>query len=141
MSRRRLMVAMPVVAGLVLTGSAAARMMPAGSVRDAVYQTCAHNGVHFNKQGHANCGLHKGWSRQLALSPTSLPPSATTLPPSGEPVIPAPSQRPADTTSVTPHTGLSRMRAAEHGHGAKTRGAQKHGAKEHGGGRSHTKHG
>ena len=32
------------------------------TVRDTVYQTCQHNGVHFNKQGHANCGLHKGWS-------------------------------------------------------------------------------
>jgi len=29
-----------------------------------VYQQCAHNGVSFNKQGHANCGLHLGWSNQ-----------------------------------------------------------------------------
>jgi hypothetical protein len=68
-SIHRLIVVVPVLAGLVVTGSAVARMMPAQSVRDTVYQTCAHNGVHFNKQGHANCGLHKGWTQDGA--PTS----------------------------------------------------------------------
>jgi hypothetical protein len=62
MSINRFIVVLPVLAGLVVTGSAVARMMPRQSVRDTVYQTCAHNGVHFNKQGHANCGLHLGWS-------------------------------------------------------------------------------
>ena len=70
MSINRVIVVLPVLAGLVLTGTAVARMMPVQTVRDSVYQnstgqqTCAHNGVHFNKQGHANCGLHKGWSDQ-----------------------------------------------------------------------------
>jgi hypothetical protein len=61
MSKHRLLVLLPVLAGLALTGTAVARMMPGAGVRDAVYQTCRHNGVHFNKQGHPNCGLHKGW--------------------------------------------------------------------------------
>lgn len=64
MSINRVIVVLPLLAGLVLTGTAVARMMPVQTVRDSVYQTCAHNGVHFNKQGHANCGLHKGWSDQ-----------------------------------------------------------------------------
>ena len=62
MSISRWIVVVPVLAGLAVTGSAVARMLPAETVRDTVYQTCQHNGVHFNKQGHANCGLHKGWS-------------------------------------------------------------------------------
>jgi hypothetical protein len=56
-------VVLPVLAGLVVTGTALAHVASGTSVRDSVYQTCAHNGVHFNKQGHANCGLHKGWTR------------------------------------------------------------------------------
>ncbi|HET6848646.1 MAG TPA: hypothetical protein VFH74_07295 [Gaiellales bacterium] len=62
MSINRIVVVLPLLAGLVLAGTAVARMMPVQTVRDSVYQTCAHNGVHFNKQGHANCGLHKGWT-------------------------------------------------------------------------------
>ena len=62
MSISRWIVVVPVLVGLAVTGSAVARMMPVQTVRDTVYQTCQHNGVHFNKQGHANCGLHKGWS-------------------------------------------------------------------------------
>ena len=62
MSKHRWLVVLPVLAGLVLAGSAVAQMMPRDTVRDSVYQTCQHNGVHFNKQGHPNCGLHKGWS-------------------------------------------------------------------------------
>jgi hypothetical protein len=62
MSISRWIVVVPVLVGLAVTGSAVARMMPRQTVRDTVYQTCQHNGVHFNKQGHANCGLHKGWS-------------------------------------------------------------------------------
>jgi hypothetical protein len=71
MSINRVVVVLPVLAGLMLTGTAVARMMPVQSVRDSVYglrdsavQTCAHNGVHVNKQGHTNCGLHKGWTDQ-----------------------------------------------------------------------------
>jgi hypothetical protein len=63
MSINRFVVVLPVLAGLTVTGSAVAHMLPRESVRDAVYQTCAHNGVHFNKQGHPNCGLHLGWSK------------------------------------------------------------------------------
>src|SRR5205085_3416815 len=48
--------------GLVVTGTAVAHMLPRETVRDTVDQPCQHNGVHFNKPGHANCGLHKGWS-------------------------------------------------------------------------------
>src|SRR5207302_4723269 len=70
MTVSRLIVGVPVVAGLLVTGSAVARMAPATTVRDSVYQTCAHNGVHFNKQGHPNCGLHKGWQS----APTSTAP-------------------------------------------------------------------
>jgi hypothetical protein len=67
-SINRIMVVVPVVAGLFVTGTAVAHMAPfATDVRDSVYgsayQTCAHNGVHFNKQGHPNCGLHKGWQK------------------------------------------------------------------------------
>jgi hypothetical protein len=58
----RFIVVVPVVGGLLLAGTAMARMQPAETIRDAVYPVCQHNGVHFNKQGHANCGLHKGWT-------------------------------------------------------------------------------
>ena len=77
----RWFVVAPVLAGLAITGSAVARMMPAETVRDTVYQTCQHNGVHFNKQGHANCGLHKGWSDE----PTSEPGDEPTSEPATEP--------------------------------------------------------
>ncbi|HVI36779.1 MAG TPA: hypothetical protein VM684_11155 [Gaiellales bacterium] len=62
MSISRWIVVVPVLVGFAVTGSAVAHMLPRETVRDTVYQTCQHNGVHFNKQGHANCGLHKGWS-------------------------------------------------------------------------------
>jgi len=62
MSISRWIVIVPVLVGFAVTGTAVARMLPRETVRDTVYQTCQHNGVHFNKQGHANCGLHKGWS-------------------------------------------------------------------------------
>ena len=80
MSVSRLMVIVPVFAGLIVTGTAVARMMPAESVRDSVYQTCAHNGVHFNKQGHANCGLHKGWSDEGSTGSTEESTEGTTGP-------------------------------------------------------------
>jgi hypothetical protein len=70
MSIKRIIVALPVVAGLVLAGSAAARMLPAETVRSDAYPSsavqprCEHNGVSYNKQNHPNCGLHLGWSQE-----------------------------------------------------------------------------
>ena len=64
MSISRWIVIVPVLVGFAVTGTAVARMLPRETVRDTVYQTCQHNGVHFNKQGHANCGLHKGWQSE-----------------------------------------------------------------------------
>ncbi len=131
------MVAVPVLAGLVVTGSAVARMLPAQSVRDSVYQTCAHNGVHFNKQGHANCGLHKGWSQGEPTTPPDQPvtDTGTSATDSGT------------TTTSTGHgkghtTHVHPSHPAKGGHGAKTHSAKTHGASGHGGGRSaHNKHG
>jgi len=127
MTVSRLLVAVPVLAGLVVTGSAVARMMPAESVRDSVYQTCAHNGVHFNKQGHANCGLHKGWSQD---EPATEP---------GQPVGDAGT---ADATTA----GDRGKGHAKHGHPSHPskadHSAKTHGGKAHGGGRSaHNTHG
>ena len=144
MSVNRLMVVVPVLAGLVVTGSAVARMLPAQSVRDSVYQTCAHNGVHFNKQGHANCGLHKGWSQgEPGSTTTSDQPTGdagTTA--SGSPATGSGGHA----THVHPtHPSKPGHGAKTHGaktHGAKTHGAKTHGAKSHGGGKSsHNKHG
>lgn len=147
MSINRLMVAVPVLAGLVVTGSAVARMLPAQSVRDSVYQTCAHNGVHFNKQGHANCGLHKGWSQG---EPGSEPGSTTSDQPAGD------AGTPGDESSSTgnggharhvhpTHSGKPDHGAKTHGaktHGAKTDGAKSYGSKSHGSGKiSHDKDG
>ena len=64
MSINRIILVVPVIAGLMLAGTAFARMLPAETVRDSAYPACVHNGVHFNKQGHANCGLHKGWQSE-----------------------------------------------------------------------------
>jgi hypothetical protein len=68
MSKHRLLLVLPLLGGLLITGTAVAQMMPRDTVRDSVYQTgasshpaCIHNGVSFNKQGHPNCGLHRGW--------------------------------------------------------------------------------
>jgi hypothetical protein len=133
MSVSRLMMVVPVVAGLVVTGSAVARMMPAESVRDSVYQTCAHNGVHFNKQGHANCGLHKGWSQD---APATEPDQPATEPGTGDT---------GDTTVTESTSGHGNGHAkhehathdakTNHGHGAKSHGASTHGkghGKKHG---------
>jgi hypothetical protein len=133
MSLQRFIVVVPVLAGLVVTGSAVARMMPAQSVRDTVYQTCAHNGVHFNKQGHANCGLHKGGTQ------TDTPTTAdqrgahaagietTTTVQHGKPAHPS---HPV----VTSH--------GSNGHGAKAHGPASHADKAHGhGAHAHTNNG
>jgi len=117
----------PVLAGLVVTGSAVARMMPAQSVRDTVYQTCAHNGVHFNKQGHANCGLHKGWSQDAPATEPGLP---ATEPGTGATTVTASSN--GHGAGHAKHLRVTHTAKTEHGHGAKTHGATTHGAKLHG---------
>jgi len=134
MSVSRLLMIVPVLAGLVVTGTAVARMMPAESVRDSVYQTCAHNGVHFNKQGHANCGLHKGWSQD---APATEPDQPATEPGTGDT-----GDTTGDTTVTASSTGHGKGHAKHvhathtaktaHGHGAKTHGATTHGGKAHG---------
>lgn len=147
MSINRLMVVVPVLAGLVVTGSAVARMLPAQSVRDSVYQTCAHNGVHFNKHGHANCGLHNGWSQG---DPGSEPGSTTSDEPTGDAGTSGDESSSTGSgghaTHVHPRHPSKRGHGAKtHGaktHGAKSHGAKTHGAKSHGGGKSsHNKHG
>jgi hypothetical protein len=134
MSISRWIVVVPVLVGLAVTGSAVARMMPAQTVRDTVYQTCQHNGVHFNKQGHANCGLHKGWSDNPTTATGDVPGSG-----------------PGDQPTTEPGGGSSAGHAPKHGdqaghgkghgkghghHGATTQaGSSGHG---HGGGKSAT---
>jgi hypothetical protein len=126
MSISRWIVVVPVLAGLAVTGSAVARMLPAETVRDTVYQTCQHNGVHFNKQGHANCGLHKGWSDDPTTEPGDQP---TTEPGDG------------GSAGHAPKHGGQADHGKGHGkghghHGATTRGGSSgHG---HGGGKSTT---
>jgi hypothetical protein len=136
MSVNRLMVVVPLMAGLVVTGSAVARMMPAQSVRDSVYQTCAHNGVHFNKQGHANCGLHKGWSQGEPGSTTTSDQPTGTAGTSGS------DSSTAGSGGHATHVHPSKPVHVAKTHGAKTHSAKTHGAKAHGGGKSsHNKHG
>ena len=133
MSVSRLMVVLPVLAGLVVTGTALAHVASGTSVRDSVYQTCAHNGVSFNKQGHANCGLHKGWTQEAPVTePATEPGTGDT----GDTV---------DTTATTASTGGHGKGHAKHDtstHGAKSHGGAKtHGAKSHGGKAHGNKHG
>ena len=132
MSISRWIVVAPVLAGLAVTGSAVARMLPAPTVRDTVYQTCQHNGVHFNKQGHANCGLHKGWSEDPTTESGDQPGSE----PGDQPTTES-----GDVGSAghAPKHGDQAGHGKGHGHhGATTRGGSSgHG---HGGGKS-AKHG
>jgi hypothetical protein len=58
MSLKRAALCLPVVAGLVLTGSAVARMAPATGEHPA--PACERNGVQPNPQRHPSCGLHLG---------------------------------------------------------------------------------
>jgi hypothetical protein len=62
MSLNRAALCLPVLAGLVLTGSAVARIAPATG--DEATPACERNGVHPNPQGHPSCGLHLGWSTE-----------------------------------------------------------------------------
>jgi hypothetical protein len=80
----RMAIGVPVLIGVLGVGTAYGHVIIGGpTVRDTVYPTCAHNGVSFNKQGHANCGLHKGWSKKTGDTPppTDVPPAT---PPSGD---------------------------------------------------------
>jgi hypothetical protein len=123
MSISRWIVIVPVLAGLAVTGSAVAHMLPRETVRDTVYQTCQHNGVHFNKQGHANCGLHKGWSDD----PTTT---------SGDEPGDGPATEPGHGAGHAPKHGDKAGHGKSHGHhGATARGGSGHG---HGGGKSGT---
>jgi len=124
MSISRWIVVVPVLVGLAVTGSAVARMMPAQTVRDTVYQTCQHNGVHFNKQGHANCGLHKGWSDDPTTSTGDEPGSQ----PGDQPTT----ESGGSAGHAHKHGGKSDHGKGHGHHGATTSG---HG---HGGGKSGT---
>jgi len=140
MSISRWIVVVPVLVGLAVTGSAVARMMPRQTVRDTVYQTCQHNGVHFNKQGHANCGLHKGWSDDPTTSTGDEPGSQ-------------PGDQPTTESGGSAGHAPKRGGKSDHGkgqgkghghHGATTSGHGHGGGKSgtHGGGHGHsTTHG
>ena len=137
MSISRWIVVVPVLVGLAVTGSAVARMMPAQTVRDTVYQTCQHNGVHFNKQGHANCGLHKGWSNDPTTSSGDVPGSGT-----GD----QPTTESGGSAGHAPKHGDKAGHGKGHGHhGATTSSGHGHGGGKsatHGGGHGHsTTHG
>ena len=119
MSKQRWLVVLPVLAGLVLAGSAVAQMMPRDTVRDSVYQTCRHNGVHFNKQGHPNCGLHKGWGN------------------GGEPV----SHPGGGTGGSTGDAGTTTDTGGGHGHHGNGHAGTNHGHGKGGHGQAGTNHG
>jgi hypothetical protein len=143
MSINRVIVVLPVLAGLVLTGTAVARMMPSQSVRDSVYQTCAHNGVSFNKQGHANCGLHKGWTDQGTTEESTE---------GSEPGDQGDTQPSGDTGTRHGASAKGHGHAHEHGHHVQTahthgshghtHGTDTHGHSGHGSGhgKGHSKH-
>ncbi|HWH67584.1 MAG TPA: hypothetical protein VNS99_15870 [Gaiellales bacterium] len=128
MSISRWIVVVPVLAGLAVTGTAVARMLPRETVRDTVYQTCQHNGVHFNKQGHANCGLHKGWSHD--------PTTATGDEPGSQPGD-GPATESGGSAGHPPKHGDKTGHGKGHGHHGDTArgGSSGHG---HGGGKSGT---
>ena len=135
MSVSRLMMVVPVLAGLVVTGTAVARMMPAESVRDSVYQTCAHNGVHFNKQGHANCGLHKGWSQDDPATEPDQPATEPGTGDTGDTGTPLTESTSGHGKGHAKHEHASHADKSNHGHGAKSHGATAHGkghGKKHG---------
>jgi len=136
MSISRWIVVVPVLVGLAVTGSAVARMMPRQTVRDTVYQTCQHNGVHFNKQGHANCGLHKGWSEDPTTSTGDEPGSQ----PGDQPTT----ESGGSAGHAHKHGGKSDHGKGHGHHGATTSGHGHGGGKSgtHGGGHGHsTTHG
>ena len=131
MSISRWIVIVPVLVGFAVTGTAVARMLPRETVRDTVYQTCQHNGVHFNKQGHANCGLHKGWSDDPTTSTGDEPGSQ----PGDQPTTES-----GGSAGHAPKHGGKADHGKGHGHnGAMTSGHGHGGGKSamHGGGHGH----
>jgi hypothetical protein len=130
MSISRWIVVVPVLVGLAVTGSAVARMMPAQTVRDTVYQTCQHNGVHFNKQGHANCGLHKGWSDDPTTSTGDEPGSG----PGDQPTT----ESGGGSAGHSPKHGDQADHGKGHGKGHGHHGATTSSGHGHGGGKSST---
>jgi len=135
-SINRIILVVPVIAGLMLAGTAFARMLPAETVRDSAYPACVHNGVHFNKQGHANCGLHKGWSDDPTTSTGDEPGSQ----PGDQPTTES-----GGSAGHAPKHGGKADHGKGHGHnGAMTSGHGHGGGKSamHGGGHGHsTTHG
>jgi hypothetical protein len=142
MSISRWIVVVPVLVGFAVTGSAVARMLPAETVRDTVYQTCQHNGVHFNKQGHANCGLHKGWSDDPTTSSGDEPGDQPTTESGGGSTGHAPKH--GDQAGHGKGHGANEGHGANQGHHGATAGSAGHGhssgkAATHGGGHGHAK--
>ena len=140
MSISRWIVVVPVLVGLAITGSAVAQMLPRETVRDTVYQTCQHNGVHFNKQGHANCGLHKGWSDDPTTEAGDQPGSE----PGDQPTTESGGGNAGHAPKHGAKADHGKGRGNRHGHhGAPTRGGSsghRHGGGKpatHGGGYSH----
>jgi hypothetical protein len=131
MSISRWIVVVPVLVGLAVTGTAVAHMLPRESVRDTVYQTCQHNGVHFNKQGHANCGLHKGWSDDPTTSTGDEPGSQ----PGDQPTTES-----GGSAGHAPKHGGKVDHGKGHGHHGATTSGHGHGGKSatHGGGHGHS---
>lgn len=84
MSIKRAALCLPVVAGLILTASAVARIAPAES-QDAA-PACTKNGVRANKPGHPTCGLHAGWWEDDAVQdePVTEPAPEEGATPAGE---------------------------------------------------------
>jgi hypothetical protein len=163
----RMLIAVPLIGGALLTGTAFAHGVGVSpTVRDTVYSgsgsgsesqsqpRCQHNGVSYNKQGHANCGLHKGWGGDAGAA-------------SGEPTSPdAPGtvgstdsgthghkadhasgkggrsadHRPAGSHGrpASPGKSGSHGPAGTHGSPTTRHGSGTHG---HGGGKGHAKHG
>ena len=131
MSISRWIVIVPVLVGFAVTGTAVARMLPRETVRDTVYQTCQHNGVHFNKQGHANCGLHKGWSDDPTTSTGDEPGSQ----PGDQPTTES-----GGSVGHAPKHGGKVDHGKGHGHHGATTSGHGHGGKSatHGGGNGHS---
>ena len=136
MSISRWIVIVPVLVGFAVTGTAVARMLPRETVRDTVYQTCQHNGVHFNKQGHANCGLHKGWSDDPTTSTGDEPGSQ----PGDQPTTES-----GGSAGHAPKHGGKADHGKGHGHNGAMTSGHGHGggtSATHGGGHGHsTTHG
>ncbi|HUZ84246.1 MAG TPA: hypothetical protein VMU66_06095 [Gaiellales bacterium] len=128
----RLVIAVPVLTAALATGTAygyGIGIHP--TVRDTVYPVCAHNGVHFNKQGHPNCGLHRGWSESGSAA---VPGSTAGSGPVTEPGRPG--TRPPDPTRPA-HPGRTHH-PTRAGHPNNSHHATAHGRGKSGSRGSHT---